>query len=102
MTFSVAPAQPPSEKDTVHPLIVPSTHTLRVPAALQLSQSSYANYDEPAGSLKPVTSQGDETNCAASLAAAFGGKDRLKASFSMKPGLFFTGTVKPAVDKVRK
>ena len=97
--FSVSPSLPPSEKDIVHPLITPPSKTVKVfPIDHRSSQLTYDGHE-----LEPLTSSAasklDETDCDAALAAAFGNSDQITATFSMKLGIFFKGTVHPRVDK---
>ena len=96
--LSVSPSKSFSETDTVYPLIIPPSQTIHVPSITQ--PSSHATYDghELESSSTPA-SKLDEVDCDAVLAAAFGTSDQLTATFSMKLGIFFTGTVYPPVDK---
>ncbi|KAM7542327.1 hypothetical protein Aperf_G00000000607 [Anoplocephala perfoliata] len=93
VVFSVSPAKPPSDMDTVRPLIHPKSQTLRVPSITYLSTHSTYDGNELEFSATALPKI-DELNCKGVLETAFG---ELSSTFSMKSGLFFTGTVQPAV-----
>nr|CDS27016.1 nodal modulator 1 [Hymenolepis microstoma] len=97
VVFSVSPAKPPSDTDKIHPLIHPTSQTLRVPSFIYPPVHSMNGEIELEGS-STVPPKIDESECNSALETAFGGSEHLTSTFSMKSGFFFTGSVQPAVE----
>lgn len=96
VVLSVSPVKQLSDTDAVYPLVNPESQTLRVPSVTYLStQSTHDGTELHASATAPPKI--DESDCETVLETTFGGSGHLSSTFSMKFGLFFTGTVQPAV-----